>query len=115
MGELDEALSQCQAADAVVLGAQLRVPRGRVLIQLAATHLARGSLDDAVSVGLESLAVQRETGQRLGEARTLAGLAAAHRALGDEPAALEHWTAALEIFDDLNPVEAAKVRGQLAG
>jgi tetratricopeptide (TPR) repeat protein len=54
-----------------------------------------------------------QTGDRLEEGRALAGLAETAEALGRDDAG-ERWRAALEIFEDLDAPEAARVRARLA-
>jgi tetratricopeptide (TPR) repeat protein len=55
--------------------AGFRALRGQAMTVIAEIHLARRRRDDAIEHATHALAIHRETGDRLGEARTLAVLA----------------------------------------
>jgi tetratricopeptide (TPR) repeat protein len=69
-------------------------------------HLAEGHLDQAVESAREALAIHREIGHRLGEARTLRTLGHASRRSADTAAATAYWQQALALFTDIGNPEA---------
>jgi tetratricopeptide (TPR) repeat protein len=113
LGDLEAALGHVRDADEAARSGQLHVRRTRVLAELAAVRLARGEVAEAMRAGEEALDLSRRTGRRIGGAHALAGLGRAHRAVGDEQAAVECWTRALAEFERLGAHEAAEVRALL--
>jgi hypothetical protein len=79
------------------------------------SELACGRPDQAVEHAREALAIHRETGHRLGEARTLRILGHAIRRTEGTDTALPHWHAALAILADAGATpEADALRDLLA-
>jgi len=87
---------------------------GLALTMLAQVHLAQGELDEASRRAEQAVAVHRETGHRLGEARALVLLG---RAVGEGAgceAAARSWQRAYAILTDLGSPEAEAIRGLLS-
>jgi tetratricopeptide (TPR) repeat protein len=80
---------------------------------LAKARHGMGDLAEAHADYAAALALFVQTGDRLEEGRALAGLAETAEALGRDDAG-ERWRAALEIFEELDAPEAARVRDHLA-
>ncbi|MDF3139979.1 MULTISPECIES: BTAD domain-containing putative transcriptional regulator [unclassified Streptomyces] len=106
LGHRDEARSHAEQALSLAREYGFGVVEGQALTVLCRTAEA-GSADAAaaaVALGREALAVHRETGHRLGEARTLMALARAHRKT--DPAAAEPMKRqARDIFSDVGVPE----------
>ena len=77
---------------------------GQALTALLRTAEAEEAHGTAVGLGQEALAVHRETGHRLGEARTLMALARAHRKTDGAAAELMRQQAWV-IFSDIGVPE----------
>jgi len=92
-----------------------RLLEGNASTALAEIELILGQRDHAAERAGQALAIHRETGHRLGEARTLRLLGEALLPTKDADAALPHWRAALAIFDDAGASpEAGALRDLLA-
>lgn len=78
-GRYNEARAHAGQALTLARDHSFRVVEGRALTALCETAEAEEAHGTAVELGEEALAVHRETGHRLGEARTLMALARAHR------------------------------------
>jgi hypothetical protein len=65
--------------------------------------------------GQQALALHRQTGHRLGQARTLLVVGHALRRTGDTDAALSRWREALALFTDIGSPEADQVQALLDG
>jgi tetratricopeptide (TPR) repeat protein len=87
---------------------------GQALTVLAAVYLAQDNADQAAFQARQALAVHRETGYRLGAARTLVVLGLAlRRGSRHRQAALRHWQQALALFTDIGSPDAEEVRNLL--
>jgi hypothetical protein len=77
---------------------------------LAGILLDQGRVAQAVTIAQQALANHRETGHRLGEARTLAVLGRIADAKGEPEDSRRHRRAALAIFDDVGSPPPDDVR-----
>jgi tetratricopeptide (TPR) repeat protein len=77
----------------------LRIAAANLLDQRAGRH------DQAVESARQALAIQRDTGHRLGQAHTLLVLGHALHPEGAD-AALPHWQQALALFTEIGTPEA---------
>jgi hypothetical protein len=100
LDRLDQATEQAVQVLELARGAGYRIVEGHAGSALAEVQLACGRPGQAAEHAREALAVHRETGHRLGEARTLRVLGHAIRRTEGTNAALPHWHAALAILDD---------------
>ncbi|MFJ9905821.1 tetratricopeptide repeat protein [Streptomyces sp. NPDC101152] len=86
-----------------------RVAEGQALTVLCGTAEAESTYDEAVTLGQKALAIHRETGHRLGEARTLVALARALQKTDGAAAELMRQQA-LDIFSDVGvPAEGLSI------
>jgi Flp pilus assembly protein TadD len=88
-----------------------RLLEGRALATVAGIRLDRNDVDQAIHDANEAVAVHRETGDRLGEARTLVLLGRALHRSGQSDAALSQWRQALALFTELGTPDADRVLG----
>jgi hypothetical protein len=88
-----------------------RLLEGQALTILADVSLGQGDAGQAGDHARQALALHRKTGHRLGEARTLLGLAQRHT--GDAGAALPVLQQALGLFTGIGASEAQQARDLL--
>jgi tetratricopeptide (TPR) repeat protein/transcriptional regulator with XRE-family HTH domain len=90
---------------------EYRMLEGRAHTCLARIHLLRGDPRRGARLGWQALAIHRETGHRLGEARTLLLLGHALRERDrSTTSARESWERALALFTTMRTPEAGQVR-----
>ena len=77
-------------------------------------YQAAGNLKKARDAFDESLKLDHETEDRLGEARTLKSLGALLESSGDADGAASAWHSALQVFEAVGTLEATQVRALLA-
>jgi tetratricopeptide (TPR) repeat protein len=107
------ALSHVHQALAVAGEVGYRMLVGRAGTVLAAIHLAGNRVDRCVAAAREALAIHRETGHRLGEARTLVILGDALLRADGRDAAMSAWQRSYAIFETAGVPEAKQVRAVL--
>lgn len=100
LGHHDIALNHAQQALDLAQRHQFGVVEGRALTALAEIHLDRGDRHTAARYAENALANHRETGHRLGEARTLALLG---DVLDDAETAQRHRAEARKLLGEINP------------
>ena len=115
LGDLDQARAHGREALARARQGGYRVLEGQALTALAETELAGPDADGtgARDLAEEALAVHRETGHRLGLARTFVILGRAVLREGGPDAAAraaDAWRSALDLFTRLGTPEADEVR-----
>jgi tetratricopeptide (TPR) repeat protein len=85
--------------------AGFRLLEGQALTTIASIQLAQDQRHRAIQLASQALAIQRDTGHRLGQAHTLLVLGHALRTEGAD-AALPHWQQALALFTEIGTPEA---------
>ncbi|SNS94462.1 DNA-binding transcriptional activator of the SARP family [Asanoa hainanensis] len=108
-GDLASATTIATDALADAWRAGHRVPAGNAHLLLGSIHLRNGDIDGAVDSGQRALTLHRQTGHRLGEARSLRLLGDIARANGLGTIAREQWHAALALLSELGSGEIADV------
>ncbi|WP_343034502.1 ATP-binding protein [Amycolatopsis anabasis] len=120
LGEIHRQTGQCDAALAATQQA-LRLcekqsnhyGRGRKLAKIAKIYLARGDRERALQYLALSLEVRQETGDRWGQADTHLLRGDILRDLGHTEAAHTAWTAALQLYQELDDPRATDATGRL--
>jgi hypothetical protein len=85
-----------------------RLLEGQALTTLASLQLAQDQPHQAIEPAGQALAIQCDTGHRLGQAHTLLVLGHALRIEGGVVAALPHWQQALALFTEIGTPEAER-------
>ncbi|CAM3738942.1 BTAD domain-containing putative transcriptional regulator [Kibdelosporangium persicum] len=111
LGSYAEASSTANLALSRALETGHRLLEGQALSALALNALAVGA--EAVSLARQALAVHRETGYRLGIARTLRTLGDAVCQVEGTRSALPHWQEAVELFTGIGSPEAIELRRKI--
>jgi DNA-binding SARP family transcriptional activator len=106
VGRTDQALTHARHAVTAARSIGYQILHGQALTALA-TVLLDSDLPAATEHAGEALALHRETGYRLGIARTLAVLAEAVERAGDATAAAAHRREANALFADIGTPEVA--------
>ncbi|MBM7785623.1 AfsR/SARP family transcriptional regulator [Tenggerimyces flavus] len=84
-----------------------------LLTAASAALVELGRWDEAIGYGDRALARHRETGYRLGEARTLCALGDAHSGRGEPALAREWWTLARDVYAAMGTQEIAQAARRL--
>lgn len=79
---------------------------------LGGLHRRLGHFDDAIDLCHQSLTIQREMGDRRGEASALDSLGKALIQTGQTGRARESWSQAMEIFESLGDPKAVAIRAR---
>jgi tetratricopeptide (TPR) repeat protein/transcriptional regulator with XRE-family HTH domain len=112
LGDYQRARSFCQRALALYAATGGNGASVWDSLGYAEHHL--GNLAEAADCYERALSLQRETGDRYGEADILSHLGDTRHAAGEEAQARQVWQLALAIFDDLHHPDADHVRDKLA-
>ena len=108
LGAVAEAEQRAREALTMARDADHRMIEGQALMALAQALVVAGDPKQATVVAEEALAVHRETGYLLGEARTLRLLGTAHRVT--DGTADPYWPRALALFTRIGTTEADELR-----
>jgi DNA-binding SARP family transcriptional activator/Tfp pilus assembly protein PilF len=108
-GDPREAVPAAQHALAIAQRVGLRVVEGRALATLALLELAGGHHTTALEHGRAAVALHRQTGHRLGEARALHIIGTALSRTGRTREAAEHLTRAAEIISEINAADLTQL------
>jgi DNA-binding SARP family transcriptional activator len=110
LGRSDEALACAHQALTLARQSGCRVLEGHALTTLADVYLNLDHPERAADYAEQALAIHRETGHRLGQARTLRILGYALYHTGGIGAARSPWREALALFTSVGTPEADNVR-----
>jgi DNA-binding SARP family transcriptional activator len=108
-----EARNAADEALAISHKAQYRLLEGLAHTACAELEFAEGHVEQATEHARLAVAVQRETGHRLGEARARLVLGRLLHRAGRTGDAVDHWRDALVLFAAIGTPEADEVRGLL--
>lgn len=109
------AAANCRLALQRMSRSGVKLLESRCLTELALACAGGGRLAEAAGHASRALALARERGQRLAEARALRAGGAIRLELGERGNAREHWKLAAGLFDEIGTPEAAEIEGLLSG
>jgi tetratricopeptide (TPR) repeat protein/DNA-binding XRE family transcriptional regulator len=112
-GHQHQAIDHAQQARIIAGEAGLLILEGQAHTALACAHHALGHHHQARAHAEQALELHRQTGHRLGQARTLYLLGLVLRDTGGAQAAVTCWQQALALFTDIGSPEADSLRGLL--
>jgi tetratricopeptide (TPR) repeat protein len=114
LGDYEQARELCRQALALNADCGSDHLEGDILNNLGYAEYHAGDLDEAAACCERAQSIFRTVGDRWGEADALTNLGAVRRAADEPIQAREAWRQALDILDDFQHPDAAKVRAKLA-
>ncbi|MEV0036438.1 BTAD domain-containing putative transcriptional regulator [Streptomyces sp. NPDC050804] len=114
-GDLDAALGHCRQALDLLQDMGDRVAEAATWDSLGYIHHHLGDYRQALLCYRRALDLDRMVGDAFNGAETMTHLGDTRLAMGDRPGAREAWTAALGVFEELDPEAAERLRTRLSG